>query len=198
PSLSSIKNTASKIKDKIKNIEVQNPLRDGLKQGLRNIKDKAIEEIRGSGEIETIKLAKEGLKKAASKETLRNTKEVIKKGIQSIETQGIRQTAKKAAESTAKSALRGISKAAGPIVAVAAAGFDFKSRIDEGKTVKRAAIETAVSTGAGVLGAAAAGAALGSVVPGVGTVVGAIAGGAIAAFGADKLMDKILGNWGRK
>lgn len=182
----SIKDTASKIKEKIKNARIENPFKDGVKEGLKNIGKETIQEIKESGEAETLRLAREGIKKAASKESIKSAKNIVQKGIQAIETQGAKQVAKQ----TVSAGLRGISKAAGPIVAIASAGYDLKTRLDEGKNVGRAVAETVISTGASVLGAAAAGAALGAVAGPVGAAAGAIIGGALAAFGADKLMEK--------
>lgn len=192
-SIEELKNNSSTLKKKIKNIQIKNPFKNGFKQGIKNIGTEIVSNIKESGELETLRLIKNGAKKLTSKQGIKNIVQNASKGIKSVKSQSIG----KIASSTAKTSLRGISRAAGPIVAVAAAGIDYKSRLEEGKTHTRAAIETTVSTGASILGAAAAGAALGSVVPGVGTVVGAVIGGALAAFATDKIMDKVLGNWGR-
>ena len=67
------------------------------------------------------------------------------------------------------------------------APIDFMERVNEGKSVQRAAIETAGSTVGSIAGSvllsAAVGAAIGSVIPGPGTAIGFVVGLAIGLAG---------------
>jgi len=75
--------------------------------------------------------------------------------------------------------LKSVGKATGPITNTASALLDYKDKIDEGKSVKRALVETVGETSGGIAGEALLETAAGSVVPDVGTAVGGIVGGVI-------------------
>lgn len=91
----------------------------------------------------------------------------------------------------------------GVVTTAVGAALDFKEKLDEGKSLRRAAVETGVSTAfsiGGAIGGAKMGALIGTAIaPGVGTAIGAgigaIAGAVAGDIGGSWLVDKILGKW---
>ncbi|MGB9638699.1 MAG: hypothetical protein ACPL1F_05335, partial [bacterium] len=107
-------------------------------------------------------------------------KDVVKSVSEEVAEKGISRAAAKGLGKVAST----IAKKAGPIATSIGAIFDFKEKVDEGKSVKRAAIETAGGVLGSVAAGAAAGAVAGSVVPGIGTAIGAAVGAGIAIAGS--------------
>ncbi|MFN4220442.1 MAG: hypothetical protein ACK4GJ_05955 [bacterium] len=98
--------------------------------------------------------------------------------------------------------LSNIASKVGYLGTAISAAVEFKEKLDEGKSIKRAATETAISTGSSLAGAwagAQAGAFIGSLIaPGVGTVIGAGVGGIIGSIAGSELGSRAASYIGEK
>ncbi|MCX7870103.1 MAG: hypothetical protein N2485_00785 [bacterium] len=120
----------------------------------------------------------------------------LEKGGEFVERKLAREAAEEVAEKGLGRALGkvagAVAKKAGPIATIIGAGIDFKEKLDEGKSVKRAAIETGGGVVGGIAAGALGGAAAGALIGGpVGAAIGAIGGAVIGGIAGEAAASKI-------